>query len=432
MNFTSASVEKILKLPTLAALLVLVACVAILLYLLKGKKKEEPQKRTKQIPGMPKIPAMTERFPEQKQGGMRTLDALTLSPENERKRNQALQLAKAKNFKAAAQLLEDAQLQREAIDLLEANGLLDDAATMLMKINRPNRAGVIFERNKNFEKAALYYLRAKLVDDAKRCCKQIKEYSLALSTELAVLFAEAGDKSSALRLLAGINDRGKIIKLTRDTFAYKELAVFLDQQAARALILDSLSISDIEHMLQDMPTDHIHPLTRAKMWLNESLKGEWVLAIFNFVADKRDVAHNFAEQIDEAVLEKFIAHCHNLNGEFIIKNRKNIEWAARGLHDAGRWHAAAIAYEKLNLSILAGKCWALCGQEEKAITALQSTSGDDALCEKYVSELALLGRSVKSETPLAKYEKEALARLFFYIDPDTEKNRVDSPFSIAS
>jgi hypothetical protein len=381
---------------------------------------------------MPKIPAMTERFPEQKQGGLRTLDALTLTPENEVKRKQALQLAKAKDFKGAAQLLEDAQLQREAIDLLEANGLLDDAADMLMKMNRPNRAGVLFERNKNFEKAALYYLRAKLIDDAKRCCRQIKEYSLALSTELAVLFAEAGDKSSALRLLAGINDRGKIIKLTRDTFAYKELAVFLDQKAARVLILDSLSISDIEHMLQDMPTDHIQPLVRAKVWLNESLKGEWILSIFNFIADKRDVAQNFAEQIDETVLEKFIAHSQNLNDDFVIKNKKNIEWVARGLHDAGRWHAAAIAYEKINLSILAGKCWALCGQEGKAITALQSTTGDATLCEKYISELALLGRTVKSEVPLAKFEKEALARLFFYIDPDTEKNRVDSPFSIAS
>jgi len=432
MNFTLASVEKIFKLPTLAALLAFVSCVVILLYLLKGRKKEEPRKRTKQIPGMPKIPAMTERFPEQKQGGLRTLDALTLTPENEVKRKQALQLAKAKDFKGAAQLLEDAQLQREAIDLLEANGLLDDAADMLMKMNRPNRAGVLFERNKNFEKAALYYLRAKLIDDAKRCCRQIKEYSLALSTELAVLFAEAGDKSSALRLLAGINDRGKIIKLTRDTFAYKELAVFLDQKAARVLILDSLSISDIEHMLQDMPTDHIQPLVRAKVWLNESLKGEWILSIFNFIADKRDVAQNFAEQIDETVLEKFIAHSQNLNDDFVIKNKKNIEWVARGLHDAGRWHAAAIAYEKINLSILAGKCWALCGQEGKAITALQSTTGDATLCEKYISELALLGRTVKSEVPLAKFEKEALARLFFYIDPDTEKNRVDSPFSIAS
>lgn len=432
MNFTLASVEKIFKLPTLAALIVFVGCVAILLYLLNGRKKEEPQKRTKQISGMPKTPAMTERFPEQKQGGMRTLDALTLSPENERKRNQALQLAKAKDFKAAAQLLEDAQLQREAIDLLEANGLLDDAAAMLMKINRPNRAGVIFERNKNFEKAALYYLRAKLVDDAKRCCKQIKEYTFALSTELAVLFAEAGDKSSALRLLAGINDRGKIIKLTRDTFAYQELAVLLDQKAARALILDSLSISDIEHMLQDMPTDHIQPLARVIMWLNESLKGEWVLATFNFIADKRDVAQKFAEQIDEAVLEKFISHSRNFNGEFVHKKRKNIEWTARGLHDAGRWHAGAIAYEKINLSILAGKCWAMHGHEEKAITALQSTSGDAALCQKYLTELALLGRTVKSEVPLTKFEQEALARLFFYIDPDTEKNRVDSPFSIAS
>lgn len=432
MNFTLASVEKIFKLPTLAALLVFVGCVAIVLYLLNGKKKDEPQKRTKQISGMPKIPAMTERSPEQMQGGMRTLDALTLSPENERKRFQALQLAKAKDFKAAAQMLEDAQLQREAIDLLEANGLLDDAVAILVKINRPNRAGVIYERNKNFEKAALYYLRAKLVDEAKRCCKQIKEYSLALSTELAFLFAEAGDKSSALRLLAGINDRGKIIKLTRDTFAYQELAVFLDQKAARALILDSLSISDIEHMLQDMPQDHILPLTRAIMWLNESLKGEWVLPAFHFIADKRDVAQYFAEQIDEVVLEKFISHSQNFNDEFVLKKVKNIEWAARGLHDAGRWHAGAIAFEKINSSILAGKCWAMCGHEDKAITALKSASGDAALCQKYLTELAALGRTVKSEVPLTKFEQEALARLFFYIDPDTEKNRVDSPFSIAS
>ncbi|NBO39134.1 hypothetical protein EBU99_11185 [bacterium] len=391
-------------------------------------------KTAKSIPGMPKHAQMNRAIPMpiKKEGGQRSLDALNLSPEAAEKRVKAFKLVKENRFADAARLLEEINMQREAIDILESNGLLDDAAGILMRMNRPNRAAVIFERNKIYEKAALYYLRAKLVDDAKRCCRQIKEFSIALSTEMAVLFAEAGDKHSALRLLAGINDRNRIIKITRETFAYTELAVFLDSVEARTLLLEALSVADLEHVLQNMPSDDVQPLTRVIVWVNESSHPDWLIPVFKYIGDKRDVGAEFAQKITANIIEAFVASSERWTDETLSKQGQALEWTARAMHDAGHMRAAACAYQKLKFMTLAGKCWALAGEPEKAFNQLMSPQGDAILAEAYRQELSRLGWDPSKAKPIQTFEKEIFARIFFNIDPDTEKNRTESPFSIAS
>lgn len=423
--------DKLLKAPVLASITIFVVCAAYIIFKTRSTDGQTKSKNHR-VPGMPKIPEALERHPERLEGGQRRNDSTQQNPAVNEKRVRALELAKKRDFLQAAKLLEEAQLQREAIDLLEANHFLDEAAAILMSINRPNRAAVLFERNKQFEKAAAYYLRAKLPEDAKRCCKQIPQFTISLSTELAVLFAEAGDKFSAIRLLAGINDKNKIIKLTRDTFAYGELAVFLDNTAARKLLLESISLTDVAHMMQSMSHDHNIALTRARTWLNEGCKGEWLLPVMQFIGDKRDVAQKFAEHVDTKTVDTFAPFANQFTPDFISKNSTILIILARALHDAGHWHAAAVVYDKLNSMILSGKCWALCGLESKAIKALKSASGDLTLAEKYLAQLAKMGRIATSDKPLEDAEKNQLKEFFFNIDPDTEMNRAESPFTVAS
>lgn len=407
------------------------ACAA-LIYLFRQKDGGESNNvRNGRPAGMPKMPAHA-GLPQPKAGGQRQLDVMSLSPETQKKRAEALELARKGMLTDAAIMLESVNLQREAIDILEANGLLDDAAAMLMRMNRPNRAAVIYERNKKFEQAAAYFLRAKLVDDAKRCCRQVKEFSIALSSELAVLFAEAGDNQSALRLLAGINDKTRIMKIVREKFAYADLAQFLDFPVARQLLLQSIVLTDVEHMLQNMPQDTHSPLSRATLWVTESKKREWLTPVFAYIGDKRGVASSFADKLSVELCNDYSEYIRSADEKYFEHNRAAIEWAARSFHDAMRMLAAAKIYERLKKTTLAGKCWAIAGNSQNALNHLSSPEGDLTLAGVYQRELNRMGRFATDQKPLAEHEREALVRLFFNIDPDTEKNRELSPFSIAS
>lgn len=432
MNLSSSVGYKLSTIPVFTlSLFIVVSFFGLIYFIIKERQKKKKRIKSK-IPGPPIIPSMLENRFGKREGGLRQFDTAQLIPEIESKRLKAIELAKTGDYLGAAKVLEDVQLHREAIELLESNNLIDDAAAMLMRLNRPNRAAVLFERNKKFDKAAIYYLHAKLADEAKRCCKQIPKLTHGLSIELSVLFAEAGDKVTALRLLAIIGDKIKIIRLVRDSFAYCELAAFLDQPAARNLILEVLSSSDIAHMLENMPNDAVPPLERARLWLAESQRSDWIIPIFHYIADKREIAHNFAQKLNNEIVESFTKSVSSSDSEFVLRNTKNLGLIARSFHDAEHWPAAAVIYEKLNLMTLAGKCWALSGQESNALRALKSPTGDAVLIEKYLAELIKIGRMTTGEKPLSAREIYSLTQCFFNVDPDVEMRRLESPFSIAS
>jgi hypothetical protein len=420
--------------PKLLVMLVLAALLmVILMFFLKGKTKDTRHSKLEksQTPGMPKIP-MHAALPNQKAGGKRDIDGIVLTPETETKRVEAFALIDKGKIVEGAQILDSINLKREAIDILEQRGLIDEAAALLMTINRPNRAAVIYERHKKYEHAALYYLRAKLVEDAKRCCKQIKEFPIALSTELAVLFAEAGDNKSALRLLAGINDKSRIMKIVREKFAYADLAEFLDYPAARLLLLETLTQTDFGHMMEALPKNERSSLGRAVLWINEGKKPEWLTAVFAQLGDQRGTATGFADKIHPDICKAYGEYLSKIPARDVTENRQTLEWAARAFHDSSQMLAAALIYEKIHLPILAGKCFAIAGESLRALGHLRGSDGDLSLAANFEQELDRLGRFTTDQKPLTQPEKDALMRVFFNVDPDTERNRVQSPFSIAS
>lgn len=420
--------------PKIQLLIVLGAVLAVVLIILfREKQKSGGQSSDNRLktPGMPKIPTHS-ALPVQQTGGKREYDAVVLTPELEQKRVQAFALIDSGNIAEGAKILDSINLKREAIDILEQRGLLDEAAYLLMSINRPNRAAVLYERHKKYENAALYYLRAKLIEDAKRCCKQIKEFPISLSTELAVLFAEAGDNKSALRLLAGVNDKNRIMKIVREKFAYVDLAEFLDYPAARILLLESLTQTDVDHMLEALPKDMPSSFGRALLWISEGKKPEWLTPLFNHLGDQRSTASGVADKIDAQVCLGYAEFVSKIPLKDITANRQLFERAARAFHDSSKMLAAGMIYEKISLPILAGKCFAIAGESMRALGHLRGPEGDLSLAANFEQELNKLGRYTTDQKPLTPLERDALMRVFFNVDPDTEKNRIQSPFSIAS
>ncbi|MBM3381497.1 MAG: hypothetical protein FJY29_03555 [Betaproteobacteria bacterium] len=429
MKPDNAMLAKLMQPQNMVAALILVACLFFIWRMMRGDSASQSKKN---MAGMPKSAPERNPFSANKNGGLRTQDNNNLNQAQEKRKQEAMTLINIEDFVGAARIFEEINMQREAIDVLENHGLLDEAAAILMKMNRPNRAAVIYERNKNFEKATAYFLRAKMLEDAKRCFKKIESFDFGLSSELALLFADAGDKSEAFRILATINDRARILKIARDTSAYLELALFLDKQANRTLLLDSISIEDLEKTLQNMPTDKTHPLQRALLWINESHRGDFLLPTLQRIGDRRDVAQKLMEQVNGETLSNLTILLQGLEVDFIKNNLRTLEWCARSLHDAKQWQTAALIYEKLNSPVMAGKCWALCGKTAQAIACLRSQAGDSPLLQSYSAVLGKLGIAPDSSRALAPQEAESVAIVFHNVDPDVEKNRVNSPFSIAS
>lgn len=431
MDSTLSTLSKISDVTALTIIITFSGLISVTVFLMR-RGQNETRTRFKHPSGMPRIPSNLQRAPNQKIGGVRAVDSVKIDKKTQDLRETAIRLAKEKKFLEAAKLLEQGGLLRDAIDLLEANKLFDEAATMLMSINRPNRAAVIYERNQCFEKAALFYLRAKLVDDAKRCLKQIQQYDARLIAELSRLFAEADDKTSALTLLLKLGDKDRIIKLARETFAFRELAQLLDQSQTRSILLASLSIADVEHMLENMPDDDIEPLKRVHVWLSESQKGEWVVSIFRYIGNQRGLAQSFAEQLSDEVLGNFRNFCSRLSSEYVAKHREQLEWTARAMHDATHWRAAALAFELLGNPLLAAKARALSGDLATARQLLILPNGDQQLAHQLDTAVAQLGLSNQDTGELSKDDRSVLQRVFFSVDPDNEINRNASPFMLVS
>lgn len=86
---------------------------------------------------------------------------------------QAMRLKKEGNPNAAARLLEKIGMVREAIDTLEEAHSFQAAAHILLRMDLPNRAGALLERNKKWSEAIECYRLAESKDDILRCVEAL-------------------------------------------------------------------------------------------------------------------------------------------------------------------------------------------------------------------------------------------------------------------
>jgi tetratricopeptide (TPR) repeat protein len=86
--------------------------------------------------------------------------------------DRAKELARESHFVQASQLLEQVGLHREAITLLEDKKFFDEAAAILLRLQRPNRVGVLYARNGLWAKAAPFFLQAGQVLEAAKAFRE--------------------------------------------------------------------------------------------------------------------------------------------------------------------------------------------------------------------------------------------------------------------
>lgn len=133
----------------------------------------------------------------------RASDQRPLTRQEIRIKRQAEKLIARGRILPAAQMLEQAGFYRDAIDALENGRLFDDAARVLIRLQRPGRAGVLYSRNGLFGPAAQCFLQAGDSLNAAKCFREIgKPLEAAELFAKAAQFADAAECQEKANLLA--------------------------------------------------------------------------------------------------------------------------------------------------------------------------------------------------------------------------------------
>lgn len=126
--------------------------------------------------------------------GQRSSDTRKLSRLGRKLYNEAQKLLEQGKVPAAATILEQLSMQREAIQVLEDHGFIHDAAKMLMRMQRHNRAGVIYARHGLWEHAAQCFKMANMPAEVAKCAREFGDLAMACEFfEKAQRYTDAGE-----------------------------------------------------------------------------------------------------------------------------------------------------------------------------------------------------------------------------------------------
>ena len=139
--------------------------------------------------------------------GQRSSDTRKLSRLGRKLYNEAQKLLEQGKVPAAATILEQLGMQREAIQVLEDHGFIHDAAKMLMRMQRHNRAGVIYARHGLWEHAAQCFKMANMPAEVAKCAREFGDLAMAYEffekaqryTDAAECCEELGDNLRGAR-----------------------------------------------------------------------------------------------------------------------------------------------------------------------------------------------------------------------------------------
>jgi tetratricopeptide (TPR) repeat protein len=106
-------------------------------------------------------------------------DARVLSPQEKKLAQQAQSLLAAGEIKTAAQVYDQLGMTREAVHILESGGFIHDAARLLVRMQRPGRAGIMFAKHKMWDKAVECFVNAGMGLEAAKCYVELRNYSAA-------------------------------------------------------------------------------------------------------------------------------------------------------------------------------------------------------------------------------------------------------------
>ncbi len=163
-----------------------------------------------------------------------------------------------KKFRESAQIFESIGFQRKAVDVLEHNGFIDDAAHVLLRMNLLNRAGVLYERNGRYDKAIEFYAKENKLDLIGKVYEKMAWKDYRFYREAADFFLRAGLIDQSLAALTKIVQRDEIMRICLNAKRFDFLWNYLHIPHNAAAILPQLNRKELETLLEPIaPTPQV-------------------------------------------------------------------------------------------------------------------------------------------------------------------------------
>ena len=312
--------------------------------------------------------------------------------------------------------LEAIGLQRPAIDALEKAGLIREAAEVLIRLDRPNRAGVVCARNGRYLDAAHYYLKANMPSEAADCLVLTGSHDPNLFAQAAQLYQKAGKLEEALRSLVKAGKLDSFWTLALRSEQWELLDAILGQ-AELVTFFGDKSSREIAKKIDLFPLRK-ETIPLLSKWSERHLTVKFLKVILLRISADRVFCKIYWENLSSKVAAHLVDSLINSAPSQNVEERKPLLAQARGLYDAERFWLSGKMYEHLERWQMASRCYVSAGNLRK-VNEIIDRIKDNALAD------ALLQAVETNDTELAK---KAVAG----VDPDVDELQDASPFALTS
>lgn len=365
-------------------------------------------------------------------GIVRSSDLMRLTKDDERKHAMAVKLVEEGRIHEGALLFEELKLQRNAISALEGAGLIDEACAVLTRMNRPNRAGVIYHRNGMPVKAAEQFLIANLPEEAAKCYLEAGKDDAGSLRKAADIFEGLGRHDAALDAYARGDLMEPFVAFALKHAMFERLRDAMHDGRTTRSGFAVLDMYSAKKLVKHVPVDTQTAQSLA-LWCRTIKRVELIeLALRKLEGDKNLLSlfwsllpEDFSMQIVSSLLSAPQFRAPEVK-PFLIRN-------ARALFDAKRIVHAGLLYESTGRLLMAAKCQAMVGDLGYALDLLSLEEGDRVLARQLAS--LLTPHSEAPRTRHAKFPPEVVTagvRIFQGVDPDGDELHTASPFTLTA
>ncbi len=293
--------------------------------------------------------------------GSRASDLKILSPQEEKIRERAKRLISKGQIRQAAQMLEQIGLHRDAITALEKAKLIDEAARVLLRMQNPTRAGVVYSRNGHWKEAAQCFIQAGNLGDAATCLREagnhfeaadlfLKENQLENAAEC---FEKAGRWLEAARSWSKAEKQDKALRCWREIGSNP------------SLLKGQIPTSDEMETLFTLAKSGDQNPGIITLIVGSPKVNQMILTALS--GGHRVLADSIIKAAPPHIIPTLISEV-NLQSP----DAKSL---AEVLNERGEYRFAAMLYEQLSLFELAAACFQKSGEAERAKYCLERLGG---------------------------------------------------------
>ncbi len=334
-------------------------------------------------------------------------DVVQLTPEQLVRKAHAEQLIAQGRVVEGAHILEEITLHRPAISALETSGHIEEACQILVRIDRPNRAGVLCMRNSMFVRAADYFLIAGLMEDAAKAYLDAAKTDYRYFPLAADLFEKNLQPLEALKALAPVLQTDRIVDLAVRVSEYEFLTVYMRDPMNANDVLSKLDEGGFAKLVEYLPqtpqsaqTLVVWAMQKQSLFLIE--KGFEKFAVDDWLCAK------YCSLIPPPLLAKAMSVWETYTATLTPPPVQKLKMLVACLKKGRLFAGAAKILESMGDFLGAARCWVQAGDLNHCVTALNKAEQHEL-----VAEISKIFKKCETDMNVPGQDKESVRKVLW-------------------